>query len=371
MVKMIVWGVFALSAVAGLSLTAADLTLKNGQVYRNYRIKSVNGNKTVVLYIARDGSPDSVEVDTDLLPDSISNALGIASSAGEASESVEKLQTPELVAAEVSAQIRIDLAGVSAKDTVGRQAAAVKAAETLKRNLLPFFTDAEFETVWNGSDGVLAKVTKVNKSSYIKSGDKVFIRSSSHLGNRFRAQVYATGCMMQFGNNEMLRVVTFDESSAIKFALENIFSSIGHGDLMKNSGTDRNADKNVSNSSSQTAVTPAQTPLQPIVNNYYLLDDNDDDYGFYVVRDGRSYFPAYRPANRPGSHRPVVRPENRPGSHRPVVRPENRPGERPESNRPSPDDKSPRDKSIIQRSNRKVHSYDHLPDWAQPRYAKP
>ena len=126
-------------------------------------------------------------------------------------------------------------------------------------------------------------------------------------------------------------------------------------------------------SSTPTATQPAAPATQPVINNYYFYDDNDADDVVYVIRDGRRYILPYR---RPGN-RPTVRPGNRPGN-RPAVRPENRPGNRPgnrpatpQEGRPPVKDKFSKDNSIIQRNDKKIHSYDRLPEWAQPRYSRP
>ena len=374
MVKSVIWGVLLLTTAAFDIVIGADLTLKNGQVYKNYRIKAVEGNKAAVLYITDDGSPDIAEINVALLPDNIAGALGIdkSSAASVPAVAVSQSDLPEHVAAKIASQLKIDLLSIAANDVQAQQAAEAKATEDLKKNLSPYSTDAEFETVWNGSDGIIARVLRIHKSGYMKVGDKVFIRSSSQLGNRFRAKVYATGCMTPLGSKEMLRVVTFDEASAVKFAVENIFSAVGRNESTKNSAADKNKTASVA-PADQSSVPQV---VQPVIYNYYLDDDDDDDV-VYVVRDGRRYFPPYRP----GNHRPAVRPGTRP--HRPGERPGERPGRHPEKNpgsstglrphpnRPESGNKFTPNKSIIQRSDKKIQSYDHLPDWALPRYSRP
>ena len=338
---------FLLSAV--FTAAGADLTLKNGQVYKNYRMKTIKSQQAVIAFMAEDGSPDIAEINIADLPDDIARALGILEKTNEVPAQADN--KPENVTAQVAEQLKNDLALLQSDDASGKLKLLVKFADTLKKGLAAYVSDAEFETIWNGTDGIIAKVTRINRSSFLKLNERVFIRSTSHLGNRFRAQVYAAGCLMQFGKDEMLQVLTFDENSAVKFAMENILSVVDDKTLLK---------KEENSSSASGQGTPAKLAadsqtapvITPTVNNYYLYDNNSADDVVYVIRDGRRYIlPHHRPGNRPGGKPPVVRPVNPPP-------------------RPPVKDKFSKNKSIIQRSEDKIHSYDHLPEWARPRYSR-
>ena len=336
---------------AGFSAAGADLTLKNGKVYRNYRIKSVLDDSATIAYMAQDGSPDIAVISLKDLPDNIVAALGVnVSSAGGLNSGVAgSVSTPEELAAQLSAQLKTEFAALPVDETSPRHFLINKSTELLKKKLAVFFSDAEFETVWVNSDGITAKVLKINRSPVLKVGEKVFIKSSTQLGNRFRAQIYATGCMMDSGG-ELLKVFTFDETSAVKFGMESILTTVGFKD-----DKTRTAVQSSSSADQTTVLAAPATPVQPVVNNYYIYDDDDKGEPIYVIRDGRRYNPPYLPPVRP------PRPGNRPGV--PAVRPEN--------NRPSPKDKLSKNKSTVQRDDKKIQSYEHLPDWAQPRYSRP
>ena len=379
----------ALMAFCGglLNLSAADLVLKNGKVYKSYRVKSVKNDKVVVAFLGQDGAPDVAEINVADLPDDTVKALGVNQQAAQAVSPAEKITS------QVSARLKTDLAALSAGDSAGRQALLDQAAAVLKKELAPYYSDAEFETVWNSADGVIAKVVKVNSSTVLQLNEKIFIRSASQLSSRFRALVYATGCVMPFGNNEILPVFAFDEASAAEFALKNILTVIGE-----------TAPVAAAQDTTAAAAAPAaqvypqyqpMEPVQPVVNNYYIYEnDDDDDNKKVIVERRRRSYPVFvgggvpvRPAPVPPANRPGVRPEpnpgNRPGMQperpgtrpheRPNVRPSNRPG-RPGSgtSRPSPKDRlsKSKDKSVVQRNKNAIHSYDHLPSWAQPRYSR-
>ena len=122
---------------------------------------------------------------------------------------------------------------------------------------------------------------------------------------------------------------------------------------------------------------------------YTRLDDEKKT----VRRKRRRSYPVHVPVCSPGhpsapvASRPPQRPERRP-----EVRPESshnkqtaeremrerRRRERQENNqaafrpgrRPSAKDRLSKNKSIVQRDKRAIHSYDHLPDWAQSRYSR-
>ena len=343
-----------------LPVAAADLVLKNGRVYKNYRIKTVSADKVTIAFLASDGSPDIAEVKLSDLPSEITASLGISSPNKVVAEKKNSIARPEDLIVQLSDQLKKEFAALPAGEIDTRRLLISKASELLKKKLAAYFSDAEFETVWNSAEGITARVTRVNKSSFLKVGDKVFIRSSTQLGNRFRAQVYAAGCMVVV-NGERLQMMGFDENSAVNFAMECILSAIG---FKEDQGNVKKLPSD--GSAANTTVPPAVE--KPVINNYYVYDDDDEPV--YIIRDGRRYYPPYpsgRYPSRPGN-RPAVRPEN----NRPAVRPENnRPAVRPENNRPSPKEKLSKNKSIIQRDDSKIHSYDHLPDWAQPRYSRP
>ena len=344
----------AAALIFAFSAAGTDLVLKNGKVYKNYRIKSIQNDKATVAYMAADGVPDIVEVSLNDLPDNIVSALGISAAVNTAGNAVQVAPLPENIVAQISLQLKKGLAAWPADDSKNRQYLICKAAENLKKQLAPYWSDAEFETVWNSTDGVFAKVTKVNKSAFLQVGEKVFIRSSTQLGNRFRVQVYAAGCMMDL-DNELLRVLALDENSAVNIAWENILSAIGGKYVLSDSAVKNTNTPVVQNIKSGSAV-------QPVVNNFYISEDDDENDQIYIIRDGRRYRkPGVRPP-RPAD-RPAVRPENKPS----VTVPGNRPG----NNRPANKDNFSKNKSVIQRDDKKIHSYDHLPDWALPRYSRP
>ncbi len=385
-------GIVVFSLLGGGTVVGADLALNDGRILKNYRIKSVSADKAVVLFIADDGAPNIAEINVDLLPDNVAAALGINTpvpDAGSAPAAV-RVNTPEYVVAQEAARLKTELAAIPEIYVQGRQQAAARVADTLMKKLSPFRSNAEFETLRIGADGAVVRVLRVHNSSYIKVGDLLFLQGVLNPARRFRATVYATGCMADAGNNEMLRVVTSEETSAIKFALESIFVTLGQNKPVKNEIADKASDAPVA---VQPVVQPVvqQAPGQPVINNYYYYDDDNDDV-VYVVRDGRRYVPMYRPGKprpsvRPGKHpnrpsgqpsvrpgkppqQPGERPSVRPGKHpdRPVVQPSVRPG--PPPKRPNPADKLPKNRSAVQRSEKKVHSYDHLPDWAQSRFSR-
>ncbi len=330
--------------LGSFSALSADLQLKNGQVYRNYRIKSLNENRAVVVYTLPDGAPDAVEISVDDLPDNVRSALGIS---GEGSSLSKKNITPEEILIQTALALKNNLIPLTENDVAGKQILVNETTGRLQKELEPFISDAEFETVKNGSPLIAVRVLKVNRSTVLKTGEPIFIHSSSQLGNRFRAQVYSTGCKMAW-NGKILRVFALDKKTAVKIAMENILSSPGIKEQIYNDKA-----KNINGNKTETA--PKTVPQ--VVNNYYV-DDDDDDTPVYVVR-GRRRYVNQRPPRPP---RPAV--------------PENRPTGRPEKpnspeQKPSSQDKFSKNKSIVQRDNNKIHSYEHLPAWAQPRYSKP
>ena len=272
-----------LAVMCGFSgLTGADLTLKNGSVYRNYRIKSVENGQAVVVFTLPDGSPDMAAVPVSYLPDEIQKQYSVQNW-----QSCKNM-TDKVAAAAV--QLKNSLGLLAAGDIRGREALAGTMKYELEKSAAEYKVSGNFEVVKNYSNGVLVRVLSSSNSSLLKKDSLIFVGGFQPVFQIFSETLYHSGTLVkleQYGNVEIWN--TSVKSAGLQ-AMEYIAGFAGDKNLAK-----AKAVKSLPAAAAAPAVStaPVNTPAVeslPVPDMYYLLDDNDLARNVYVVdRQPRRY----------------------------------------------------------------------------------
>ena len=146
-----------------------DLRLKNGKVYKNYRIKSIQNGVAEVLFLSDDNKPDSVRVSQTVLPDEVLKKY----SALIKDQSLGR-QMPGWVKG-----LEKSLSALDEKERAKRSLLLTGFRKQLAEAIAKEADMADFTVVANDKNGAVAQVVGSYPDSKFKSGQYVFIAGKS------------------------------------------------------------------------------------------------------------------------------------------------------------------------------------------------
>ena len=281
--KLVVFSI--LLSCASSYLAAADLTLKDGRVFRNYRIKDVAGNAVTIEHTGSDGKVAAEVADLSQLPLEVAFLYGVSVPAAPAKRAVVPAASGDAGSPVKMREFVEQLKNIS--DRTER----LKAAEDIKMQLEQEISSRglqdEFSVVWVDSDGLLVRVLRDNGS--LKTNELIFVKGARSLGNRSLLTVYPAGFRKKYGSFGSVKVFALQSSEAAAEAARFICRAAGDGGLLESG-------KNVAVNSEPRGVRhdlpaaplPAAEPAQPKFNPLNQTYDYDSGITRGSWRDQRS-----------------------------------------------------------------------------------
>lgn len=264
-----------------------DLRLKNGKVYKNYRIKSIQNGVAEVLFLSDDNKPDSVRVSQTVLPD-------------EVLKKYSALIKDQSLGRQMAGWVKVlekSLSALDEKERAKRSLLLAGFRKQLAEAIAKEADMADFTVVANDKNGAVAQVVGSYPDSKFKSGQYVFIAGKYPEVKSFKLKVYPVGFSGQYGKYGTLWIYAASQEKANKTALQLVAASLGDMDLFEaDSDDDDDSKENFSRNEA----------AGQIVNNYFYYDDDNDLDGWYWVVPRRPHGPkphGPRP-HGPRPHRP-------------------------------------------------------------------
>ncbi len=277
--KNIVLGI-VLCCIFGIA-AAAELTLKDGRVFRNYRIKEVAGSSVTIEYSGVDGEAVTTVAELSQLPPEIAFLYAANVSVAPAVRSTAAVGSGDAGSPVAMKGFVDQLKNIS--DRAGRLRAVDDIKIQLEQQISSRAVQDEFAVAWVDSEGLLLRVLSNNGT--LKAGEYIFVKGARSYGNKLRLSVYPVGFRKKYGSFGSVKVFTSQSNEAAAEAVKFICHAAGVRELLeaeKNTPVRREV-QNIR----QTAAAPAPgadyepQPLQsnPINQTYdYNSAFNKDDW---------------------------------------------------------------------------------------------
>ncbi len=276
----------------------ANLKLKNGRIYKNYQVYSIEKEYLLVYYDHADGSKKLVSVPVKLLPDNLQKKYF------NISQKSTQIRQSEKVVRNIAERMKRDLSKLPADDLQMRRALAGRISRELQMQLNGCGEKAEFSVVATDQKGVYAKVVGTGEKGELNSGEVIYIYGYKPQYSVFSRKVYPAGCKMQSGSYGRIAVYGDSIEDACKMSQDHIGNLLGDATLFLSEDDIRA----LQSESVPGAQGPAGQPT--VVNNYYITEDGNG--GYYDGRERVVVIDRGGGGRRP-PHNPSQKPPHRPG----------------------------------------------------------